>query len=380
MKAYFDNMATTQVDPRVLSVMTTLLAGPPGNPHAQNHHFGRVAGDAVSASREKIAGLCSARSDDVAFAPSATIANNVAVFGIANAKKRRGCHVLVSDIEHASVLETVAGLVKHGFEIEVIPVGQSGIVEPSAVASRMRPETSLVSVMAVNNEVGTIQPIAEIGGVVARSNAVFHCDAAQAPGRISLKELALADILTFSSHKAYGPKGAAALVVRNRRERRIDPLLFGGGQEGGLFPGTVNVPAVVGFALAMELAEKELESDVERIGGLAKMLVEGLENSIGEVRRNGPAGRTVPHCLSLTFGGVRGETILAHFVRHGIAVTHGSACSDEAASPSHVLSAMGMSREEARGTLRFSPGRFTTSAEVMIVLSAAKDLAQKLGR
>lgn len=379
MRAYLDNLATTPVDPRVLAAMEDAWRGPAGNPHARAHAFGVEAAERLERARAEVARAVGARPAEVVFVPSATVANNLALIGCAERRRKRGAHVLASAIEHASVLEPARELARRGFEVEEVPVGTDGVVDPDAVRARLRPDTVLVSVMAVNNEVGTVQPVGEVAGVVAGHGAWLHCDAAQAPGKVGLAALAGADLVTLSGHKAYGPAGCAALVARGGVARCPRPLTFGGGQEGGVWPGTAPVALAVGFATAMALAEAERESDRARVAGLRSALWDGIRAAWPGSRPNGPAdGRTVPHCLSVTFEGVEGETVMARLASAGVAASFGSACSTDAARPSHVLAAMGFSPEEARRTIRFGLGRFTTREEVAHAIEALAGLARDL--
>lgn len=376
MKAYLDNLATTPIDPRVARVVCERLSGPPGNPHAVSHPFGQAAAQVVDEARATIAAAVGARPAQVVLLPSATAADNLAILGLAGAREGRGRHVLVSAIEHPAVLKPAAELARRGFEIEVVPVDRSGVVDPDDVRRRLRPDTTLVSLMAVNNEVGTVQPVAEVAALLASTGTLLHCDAAQAPGRIPLQTLAGADALTLSSHKVYGPCGAAALVLRGRRPVRPRPLVFGGGQEEGLWAGTLNVPAVAGFALAMHLAVDEREADCDRIRVLSDRLVAGLASAFPGTVRNGRD--PIPHCASVLFAGASGETLLTALARAGVAASFGSACADEASKPSHVLSALGLSPAEARRTLRFGLGRFSTDADIDRTVEVVREMAAKL--
>lgn len=373
-RAYFDNLATTPLDPRVLGAMEEVWRGPPGNPHARAHPFGVEAARRLEDARAEVARVAVARPEEVVFVPSASVANNLALLGGARRRARKGRHVLVSAVEHASVLEAARELRREGFEVGEVPVGGEGVVDPEAVRARLRPDTVLVSVMAVNNEVGTVQPIEAISDLLEEHGTWLHCDAAQAPGKVGLNALAGADLVTLSGHKAYGPVGCAALIVRGGTWPR--PLLFGGGQEGGVWPGTVPVALAAGFARAMTLAEAERGADSERIAGLGAALWDGIREAFPGSRRNGQG--TVPHCWSVTFQGVEGETVMARLASAGVAASFGSACSTDAASPSHVLIAMGLAPEEARRTIRFGLGRFTTREEVSHTLEVLARLARDL--
>lgn len=381
MKAYLDNMATTPIDPRVGDYMSSLAARAIGNPHAALHAQGREAGAVLAEARAAVAASIGARPEEIRFAPSATIADNVAILGLARARTRRGRHILVSSIEHPAVLLAARHLaVEEGFEVEEIPVGRDGIVDPASVMSLLRPDTTLVSVMALNNEIGTVQPISEIAKVLEGSKAFFHTDASQAPGRIATDFAHAVDLMTLSSHKVYGPKGAAALFIRRRRDINIKPVFFGGGQEDALFPGTVNVLAAAGFGLAMELAVSSREADWSRIDGMSRRLVDGIVDLLPGSRPVGDRGRAVPHCVSITVSGVSGEAFVSRLARAGVAVSIGSACHGDPASPSHVLVATGLSPAEARGTVRFGMGRFTTMEEIDYTLKQVRTVAAELAR
>jgi cysteine desulfurase len=377
MAAYLDNLATTPLDPRVLDAMLPLLAQPL-NPHARHHPFGITAAEAVEMARTRIAAALFASPAEVVFTPSATAANNLAILGIAAARERKGRHVITTAFEHPSVLEPCRMLRERGFDVDVVPVDAAGVVDPEAIAARARPDTILVSMMAVNNEVGTVQPVQAVRERLGTRGPLLHCDAAQAPGKVGLDLIRGVDLVTVSSHKVHGPKGAAALVVRTRRSVRPRPLIGGGGQEGGLWPGTVNVAAVAGFGVAMELAGAMLADDVARIGTLSRRLADGLVDAFPGSRRNGDPDHTVPHCVSMTFAGVAGETLVSALARAGVAASLGSACAGEAAKPSHVLLAMGRTPDEARATVRFGLGRATTDDDVAQALAAARELAARI--
>jgi cysteine desulfurase len=371
VKAYLDNLATTAIDPRVLQTMMPHLAGPPGNPHSTAHPFGAAAHEAVEAARAESAAALGVTPGEVVFTSGATAANNLVVLGVAEARARKGRHVLVTAIEHPSVLESARSLRRDGAEVEEIPVGEAGFVDPDEVRKRLRPDTVLVSVMAVNNEVGTIQPVSAIAEALRGSGARLHCDAAQAPGKVAMDFARVVDYLTVSGHKAYGPKSIAALVIR-KGAPRPRPILYGGGQEDGLWPGTVNAAAVVGLARALRLAVDERDGDCRRVAALASRLWEGLVGVFPGSQRNGDPARCVPQCLSVRLEGIAGETLLSALARAGVAASLGSACATESAEPSHVLTAMGLSRTEARRTLRFGLGRFTTLDDVEAALEVAR--------
>ncbi len=376
MKAYLDNMATTPIDGRVSDFLTSLGDRIMANPHAVMHSQGRDAAAVVASARASVAASIGVRPEEIVFTPSATVADNLAILGVARARARRGRHIMVSAIEHPAVLLAARHLAENeGFEVDEIPVGAGGVIDPADVASRLRPDTTIVSVMAVNNELGTIQPVAAIAAALAGSVAYFHTDAAQAPGRVAMDFSGVVDLMTLSSHKVHGPRGAGALFVRRRRDINIKPLFFGGGQEGGLCPGTVNVAAVAGFGRAMELAVSSLDTDRARIGELETRLVEGLLAILPGSSVVGDRTRAVPHCVSISINGVSGETFVSRMGRAGVALSLGSACHGDPAEPSHVLLAAGLSSADARRTVRFGLGRFTTADEIEFALAQARIIA-----
>jgi cysteine desulfurase len=378
VKAYLDNLATTPLDPRVLEALLPWLSRP-ANPHARAHPWGWEAGEAVDAARARVAAAVRARPAEVLFTPSATAANNLAILGIAEARAKKGRHILSTVLEHPSVLEPLRVLAGRGFEVDLVPAGPGGVVDAAEVASRVRPDTVLVSVMAVNNEVGTVQPVEAVRALLGDRGPLLHVDASQAPGKVPLGPLAAAaDLVTLSGHKAYGPKGGAALVVRSGRSVRPRPIVFGGGQESGLWPGTVNVAAVVGLGEALALAEADLAADLARVSVLSAALADGIRELLPAAVRNGDPARAVPHCLSLTLPVLAGETVLSWLARSGVAASLGSACATEAAKPSHVLQALGVSPDDLRRTLRFGLGRFTTRDEVDAALESLRELVARM--
>jgi len=382
MKAYLDNQATTPLDVRVLEERLPLMKGVSGNPHSTAHEFGEAASAALEKARSRIAKAARAQASNIFIVPSATIANNLALLGWATWLEKRGRHIIVSAIEHPSVLESARELGRRGFTVDEAPVGDDGVLDLTRLDALLRPDTVLVSIMAVNNEVGTRQPLDEVADLLADRVALFHCDAAQAAGKVNLDVTSRADLVTLSSHKAYGPVGAAALVVRPKGEggmksnmKSPGPLLFGGQQEQGLWPGTANVVAATGFGKALRIVDEDLDSDNERIGGLADLLESGLKEAFPGTVRNGDPSFAVPHCLSLRFKGVSGETLLSRLAAKGIGASFGSACASSTGRPSHVLTAMGLSPADARKTLRFGIGRMTTRKEIEYTLDVARDLS-----
>jgi cysteine desulfurase len=364
-RVYFDNSATTPLDPRVRKAMEPFLDAAFGNPSSL-HRAGREAREAVDRARRQVANLLGADAREIVFTGSGTEADNLALFGAIEASGNGDCHVIVSAIEHPAVLETCRALRNRGVEVELLPVGAEGIVDPGVLDRAMRPTTRLVSVMAANNVMGTLQPIAELGRIVRRRGALFHTDAVQAAGKVPLDVKTLpVDLLSLSAHKLYGPKGVGALYVRSGVT--LEPQIRGGGQEGGLRSATENVPGIVGLGQAAEIARAEMADDAARLVGLTDRLLDGILQAVPQAYLIGHRYRRLPGHLCLGFTGLEGEAIklLLALDELGIAVSSGSACSaHHAGEPSHVLLAIGFDPVRARGSLRVSLGRFNTATEI----------------
>ncbi len=353
---HFDHNASTPVDEAVLQEMLPFLAERAGNP-SSTHSAGREARVAVDRARARVAGVVAARPDQVVLTAGGTEANNLGVLGAAREAASRGRHVLVSAVEHASVLGPCSRLREEGFEVEVVPVEGDGRVDPKRVAGAVRRDTTLVCVMAANNETGALQPVLEILRLLP-SGVLLHCDATQLPGKVPLGEVVrTAPLLSLSSHKVHGPKGAGALVVR--APARPQPLLFGGGQEHGLRPGTENVPALVGFGAALERAAARIDEYARTVGPRTMALLAHLLDGIPGSRLLGPQdpASRLPNTFALSFPVRDGRALVPALDLAGILASSGSACASGAPEPSHVLAAMGVSREEASRTVRFSLGR-----------------------
>lgn len=362
---YLDYAATTPVDPRVAAAMAPYLTERFGNASSV-HSFGQEAREAVERARAQIAAALGAAPDEVVFTSGATEADNFALFGVAEALRERGRHVVVSAVEHHAVLEPAHVLAARGFEVTVLPVDGAGRVDPDAVRRALRPDTILVSVMHANNEIGTIQPVAEIGRLTRERGVCFHCDAAQTFGLLPIDVDALGvDLLALSAHKRYGPKGVGALYIR--RGTPLVRFLHGGSQERNRRAGTLNVPAIVGFGEAVRIALAEREAEVARLRRLRDRLIAGLLALEG-ARLNGHPTERLPGNVNVSFRGADSESLLLALDLQGIAASSGSACTAGSLEPSHVLSAIGLAPEEAAGTLRFSLGRWTGEAEVDRVL------------
>jgi cysteine desulfurase len=361
---YLDYASTTPVAPEVAARMARCLTleGTFGNPGSASHDYGAAARTLVEEARAEVAAAVGARADEVIWTSGATEANNLAILGVAEYYRESGRHILTARTEHKSVLDPCRELERRGWSVTYLSPGPEGALDPDGVAAAIRPDTVLVSIMHVNNETGTLNDIAGIAALCARSGAVrLHVDAAQSVGKVPLDFAALGiDLMSLSAHKAYGPKGAGALIVSRRRGVHLKPLLHGGGQERALRSGTVATHQAVGMGAAFALASVTGEADGTRIAALSERLAGALA-SLGGVLRNGARG--VPHILNLSFEGVEGESLLAA-VRRDLAVSTGSACTSEMQEPSYVLRALGRDDRLAESALRFSIGRFTTEADV----------------
>jgi cysteine desulfurase len=362
---YLDYHATTPADPRVVEAMLPYFTRHFGNAASRSHKFGWDADKAVDRGRRQVAALIGASPNEIVFTSGATESNNLAIKGVVETfREKREPHVITTAIEHKSVLDTCKHLAKKGCRVTVLPVNRDGRVDPAEVAAAITPQTVLVSVMAANNEVGSIQPLAEIGAITRERKVLFHTDAAQAAGKIPLDVEALGvDLLSVTGHKMYGPKGVGALYVRKRAPRlQLVALFDGGGHERGMRSGTLNVPGIVGFGRAAEVNAQELPVESARLAALRDRLYEALRRALPGVGLNGSMERRLPHNLSVHFAGVAGESILMAI--DDIALSSGSACSSGTIEPSYVLKACGISDELALASVRFGLGRFTTEEEV----------------
>ncbi|MBM4319126.1 MAG: cysteine desulfurase [Deltaproteobacteria bacterium] len=361
---YLDHNATTPLDPRVLQAMLPFFQDEFGNAASRHHAFGRRARAAVEQARQQVARLIGAAPEEIVWTSGATESNNLAILGTAAAYPERR-HLVTSAVEHKAVLDPCRHLARQGHTLTVLPVDAGGLIDPAALAAALRPDTLLVSVMAANNEIGTLQPLAEIGRICSDHGALYHCDAAQAVGRVALEVQALGiDLLSLSGHKLHGPKGSGALYLRGKRPRvRCRPLLHGGGHENGLRSGTLDVPAIVGLGAACAIAREELEGEAARQAGLRERLWARLQEGLSAIARNGHPVRCLPNTLNVRFDGLSAEQIL-WALGDELAVSSGSACTTASLEPSHVLCALGLSDDEAFSSLRFSLGRFTTEQQI----------------
>jgi cysteine desulfurase len=361
---YLDYHATTPVDPRVLEAMLPYFTERFGNPHSKQHAWGWDARDAVETARAQVAALISASANEIVFTSGASESNNLAIKGTVAARRNRGSHVVTVATEHKSVLDTCRGLEREGIRATVLGVRPDGVLDLDALSSAVTPETILVSVMAANNEIGTIQPLSDIAAIVHARGALLHSDAAQAAGKVPLDvRAAEIDLLSLTAHKFYGPKGSGALFVRRMKPRLTLPAqIAGGGQENGVRSGTLNVPGIVGLGSAAELCRVGMADESQRLAALRDRLLDGLRSKLDEVRVNGSLERRLPHNLHVSFAGVEGEALL--MALDGIAVSTGSACASGSQAASHVLEAIGAVGHGAAASIRFGLGRTTTTEEI----------------
>lgn len=357
---YLDNLATTQVDPRVLEAMLPYFTRHFGNPSSATHTYGWTAKEAVALARAQVAALIGAVPQEILFTSGATEAINLALKGAAEFHRDRGKHLITCAIEHKAVLDCCRHLESRGFRVTFLPVDRWGRIDLGQLEAAITEQTILISLMAANNEIGTIQLLPEIGALARKRGVLWHCDAAQAVGKIPLAVETLGvDLLSVSGHKLYGPKGVGALYVRRQPRVRLLAQLDGGGQERGLRGGTLNVPGIVGLGLACELARQELEAEALRLEALRQQLWLGITGPLSGVELNGHASARLPGNLHLSFAGVDGTELL--LALPDLALSSGSACTSGSAEPSHVLKAIG---QQAPASLRFGLGRFNTEAEI----------------
>ena len=369
---YLDYAASTPVDPRVADAMIECLrpSGEQGNPSSAGHEYGRRARALVEKARAQVAKAIGARPECIVWTSGATESDNLAIFGVARFNADRGRHLISSKTEHKAVLDPLKQLEREGFEVTWLKPGSDGIVRPEQVQAALRADTQLVSLMHVNNEIGVVQDIAAVGAICRERGVAFHVDAAQSAGKLPLNVEAMqVDLLSLTAHKIYGPKGIGALYVRRKPPLGLKPLIYGGGQEYGLRSGTLATHQIVGMGLAFEIAERDRQQDVERIGALRDQLWAGI-SSIGDVELNGHPQDRVAGLLNISFRGVEGESL--QFALRELAVSAGSACSSASEEASYVLRALGHSDQLAQSSLRFSLGRFTTAEQVATAIAAVK--------
>ena len=376
MRIYLDYNATTPVDPAVLDAMLPYFAESFGNA-SSIHSPGQRARGAVDASRASVAALMGAKPSEIVFTSGGTESDNLALFGVVAASQEPRKHIVTTAIEHHAVLNAAQALEKLGIAVTYVPVGREGVVDPEDIRRALKPETILISVMHANNELGTIQPIEEIGRIAAAAKVIFHCDAVQTAGKIPLDVNRLGvDLLTISAHKFYGPKGAGAIYVRSGTP--LEPQFHGGHHERDRRPGTENVPGIVGLGKAAELARKNMMTDCARITTLRNRLEDALLATCAEARVNGNRAQRVSNTSNISFHAAGGEALVIALDLQGIACSTGAACSSGAVGPSHVLMAIGLSPDEARSSLRFSLGRNTTLEEIDQAIALIPQAVERL--
>jgi len=361
---YLDYNATTPTDPRVVEAMLPYFTEIYGNAASRNHSFGWTAEKAVSSARDMLGSLIGTSGKEIVFTSGATESNNIAILGVAEFHKDKGRHIISSPIEHKAVIDPYHYLEQQGYDVTFLDVDAHGCINLEQLEQSIRPDTILVSLMGGNNEIGTVNPLEEIGRITRKHGVLFHTDATQAYGKIPLDvERMNIDLLSMSAHKMYGPKGIGALYVRRKKPRvRLSPIVFGGGHERGMRSGTLNVTGIVGFGKAAELCAEEMASEAERLIGLRQRLYEKLTAELDYVFINGHPTERLPNNLNLSFGYVEGESLIMGI--SDIAVSSGSACTSASLEPSYVLRSLGVGDDLAHSSIRFGFGRFTTVEEI----------------
>ena len=376
LPVYLDYSATTPVDPRVAGKMIPYLTEFFGNAASRSHAFGWKAEEAVEEARGHVAALINADPKEIVWTSGATEGNNLAIKGAANFYKTKGKHIITQKTEHKAVLDTCRELERHGFEVTYLEVDSNGLVSVEKLKAALRPDTILVSIMMVNNEIGVIQPVWEIGELCRAKGIIFHCDAVQGGGRLEIDvQKFKVDLLTITAHKMYGPKGIGALYVRRKPRVRIEAQIHGGGHERGFRSGTLATHQIVGFGEAARLAKAEMASENERIRALRDRLYKGIQG-IEEAYVNGDFKQRIPHNLNVSFNFVEGESLI--MAVKDLAVSSGSACTSASLEPSYVLCALGRSDELAHSSIRFTLGRFTTEEEIDFTIDLIKRKVEKL--
>lgn len=375
-RVYLDHAATTPVRPEVVEAMLPYLSEVAGNASSL-HMFGQRAKRALEEARQTVAQALGSDPAEIYFTSGGTESDNLALKGVAHAYRERGRHLITAAFEHHAVLHTCQALEEEGYEVTYLPIDRQGLVDLNALSDQIREDTLLVSIMLANNEIGTIQPLAEIASIAREKGVLVHTDAVQAMGKIPVHvgELGV-DLLSLTAHKFYGPKGIGALYIR--RGTRLASLLHGGHQERAIRPGTENVAGAVALATALRLACQEMEEEGQRLAQLRDQLESGIRERIKDVRLNGHPQLRLPHILNMSFAGVEGESLLLALDMKGIAVSTGSACTAGSTDPSHVLLAMGLGRDLAQGSLRFSLGRDNDADDIAYVLDALVEIVSRL--
>lgn len=380
---YLDNAATTPMDSRVIEEINKHFRETYGN-SSSLHSMGQKAGQLLEKSRETVASLINAKRDDIFFTSSGTEADNLAIFGIAHKNKKRGDHIITSSIEHHAVENPCKELEKEGYDVTFLPVNKYGLIDLKELEEAITNKTILISIMFANNEIGTIQPIKKIGAIAKKHNVIFHTDAVQAFGKVSIdvEEMNI-DLLSASAHKLYGPKGIGLLYIRNKGVKEgwgkfIEPLLFGGGHEKDMRPSTVAVPLIAGFAKAVEIAKQEMIQEAKREVELRDKIIKFVLENIEDTYLNGHPTQRLPNNINLGFKYIEGESMVLDLDTEGIASSTGSACSSKSLDPSHVLLAIGLKPAEAHGSLRITLGKFTSESDVNYLLEKLPPIVERL--
>lgn len=375
---YLDYQATTPVDHRVVEAMTPYFTRAFGNPHSTSHTYGWEARDAVEIARQKVADMINADPREVVFTSGATESNNMAIKGVGRFFNGRKNHMIALKTEHKCVLESLKYMQRHGIDVTWLDVGADGLVDPNAIASALRPDTALVSVMIANNEIGTIQPIAEIGALCRENGTYLHTDAAQAAGKMIIDVKAMnIDLMSISAHKMYGPMGVGALYIRRKPRVRLEPLMDGGGQERTMRSGTLPAPLVVGFGKAAEVVSEELNVEITRMSELRDRLLEGLQHRVPDTFVNGSLAHRLAGSINIGFRGIDSESLM-DALKDKVALSSGSACTSTSVEPSYVLKAIGLSDEDAHSSVRMCVGRMTSADEVETAITSVANAVEEL--
>jgi len=375
---YLDHNATTPVDPRVMEAMFPYFTEIFGNAASIDHDYGHEAKQAVDRARGQIAALINARPDEIIFTSGATESDNIALFGVAEKYAHKGNHIITCVTEHKAVLDCCRRLEEMGKQVTYLPVDQYGLVDPDDVRGAITPRTILISIMAANNEIGTLAPIAEIGEIAEEHGILFHTDAAQAVGHVPVDVQAMnIHVMSMSAHKIYGPKGMGALYRRRSNPRAmLAPVIYGGGHERGIRSGTLNVPGIVGFGEALRIARREMQKDAERFREWSQRIQQRLEAEIGEVQLNGHPAQRLPHNLNLSLPGIESKALIVRL--KGVALSTGSACTSAKVEPSHVIQALGFGEERAHTAIRISVGRFNDDAQIELAIDRIVEASRQL--
>lgn len=376
---YMDHHATTPVDPRVLDAMLPYFTQEFGNASSIDHIFGARAHEAVEEAREQVAASLNARPEEIIFTSGATESDNIALLGVAEKMAAKGDHIITCVTEHKAILDTAKHLEKMGKTVTYLPVDRYGLVDPADVEEAITDRTILISIMAANNEIGTIAPLKEIGKIAKAHGVLFHTDAAQAVGHIPIdvKEMGI-DLLSLSGHKVYGPKGIGALYIKGTNPKgKVSPVMFGGGHERGVRSGTYNVPGIVGLGRALEIAKREMGAENERFRKWTKQMLEAFQENIEDVILNGHPEKRLAHNLNVCFPGIESKALI-HLLKNDLAISAGSACTTTIVEPSYVLLAIGRTVEDSHSAVRFGLGRENTEEEVEWGLKSTISLLEKL--